>query len=75
MDKPALLEQLARIEKQIAKGDMVIARQKKVILDLEHNGYTVTDAKRFLRQLEDMHAVNVAQRCKIEVELAETILG
>jgi hypothetical protein len=75
MDKPALFEQLAKIEGQIAKGDMVIARQKKVILDLEHNGCTVADAKRFLRQLEDLHAVNIAQRCKIEVELAEATLG
>jgi hypothetical protein len=75
MDKPALLEQLSKLEKQIAKGDVAIARQKKVILDLEHNGYTVADAKRFLRQLEDLHAVNVAQRCKVEVELAEATIG
>ncbi len=75
MDKPALLEQLAKIDRQIARGDLVIARQKKVILELEHNGCTVSDAKRFLRQLEDLHAVKVAERCKIEVELAETALG
>lgn len=33
------------------------------------------DKLALLEQLEDLHAINVAQRCKIEVELAETTLG
>lgn len=33
------------------------------------------DKLALLEQLEDLHAVNVAQRCKIELELAEAALG
>ena len=62
MDRAALEAALAYAEKQVAACDQVIARQRKIIADLELVAADVASERRVLARLEKEQRSNMERR-------------
>jgi len=60
MDRAALEDVLAQIDRQIAEGQEIIAKQRAIVASLEGKG--TRDAKELLKQFESVQAVILADR-------------
>jgi hypothetical protein len=71
MDQEMLKRHLAQAEEHIATGDKNIGRQRDVIAELERDGHDTASARTFLRELEQLQAVLIAERERLLSELSE----
>jgi hypothetical protein len=71
MDREMLKRHLAQGEENIATGDKNIARQRDVIAELERDGHDTASARTFLRELEQLQVVLIAERERLLSELSE----
>ena len=70
MDRAKLLEHLARTEKHIEEVKVRIARQRAVIRALQQSGHDSSTAQEQLGSFEDMALSKMAERERIQRELA-----
>jgi hypothetical protein len=70
MDRAILVERLARTEKHIEEAKFQIARQRAVIRDMQRSGHDLSRAQEQLDSFEDMALSKMAERDRIQRELA-----
>lgn len=71
MDREMLERHLAQAEKHIATGRKNLARQREVIAEIEREGRDTTEARVALNQFEELQAMHIADRDRIQRELAQ----
>jgi arginine repressor len=72
IDRFTLEQHLAQAREHIAIGEKNIARQTEIVADLERDGHDVTAARQLLAQFEELQALHIADRNRLEKELAST---
>jgi hypothetical protein len=70
MDRATLEDHLAMAEQHIAQGEQHIMRQRGIVAELERGGHDSTAARQFLVVLEQTQAVHLADRDRVQKELA-----
>ena len=70
MDRQKILVQLATTSRLIAQGDQHIAEQKQLLSEMERDGHDASILKGALEQFEKLHAQQIADRDRLENELA-----
>jgi hypothetical protein len=71
MDHASILARLSVARRHIRTGDRNIARQRKVVAELERDGHVSLEAKRLLGRFEELQELHIADRDRLEAELAE----
>ena len=71
MDRETLLHHLEQTRRQLDNDEHNIASQKRFIHERLHDGRSTAEAKSFLRTLEDIKAMHIGRRNRLELELAE----
>jgi hypothetical protein len=69
MDDATRRERLMEVERHVTHGNAHIARQKKIIAELERHGQDTDCASVLLRQFEEMQLLHVEHRDRLEQEL------
>lgn len=62
---------LAQAERHVLEGEEHLARQRKVISELERDGHDTTTAVELLREFERSQAAHVEERDRIRAELSK----
>jgi hypothetical protein len=73
MDKTALAQQLTQAEEQVARGELYLRRQRRIVELLEQPGSHAAAgaAKALLEDLETSQNKLIADRDRIQQQLAE----
>jgi PAS domain S-box-containing protein len=71
MDHATILAHLSAARGHVRTGERNIARQRKLVAELEPDSHISPDAKRLLAQFEELQKLHIADRDRLEVELAE----
>jgi hypothetical protein len=66
---------LAQAREHVATGEKNIARQRQIVAQLERDGHNASAARQSLAQFEELQAMHIADRDRIEKELAENREG
>ncbi|MGH8269523.1 MAG: hypothetical protein ACRES1_05625 [Steroidobacteraceae bacterium] len=69
MDRTMIRRHLAQAERHVEEGETHLARQRELVRKLERDGHGSRAARRFLRSLEETHALHVADRDRARTEL------
>jgi hypothetical protein len=64
------LDHLAQARRHVAIGERHIARQRELVIELERDGHDASSAKQLLVQFEELQALHIADRDRLEQELA-----
>ncbi len=75
MNRSALLERLAQACRDIAMGEQTIVRLREIIARLERGGHNSSTAKELLARFEELQKSPIADRDRLEKELAEKLLA
>ena len=67
-----LLEHLEQARRHVAEGERHILRQRELVAEMERDGHGTAEARRLLEQFEEMQTLHVADRDRIENELARS---
>lgn len=71
MNKLTMLEQhLQLAAKHVAEGKQHLADQRELICRLERDGHDATEARRLLKQFEELQAMHTADRDRLLLEKA-----
>jgi hypothetical protein len=70
-DYTAILERLSAARRHVRTSERNIARQRKVVSELERDGHVSLEAKRLLARFEELQELHIADRDRLETELAE----
>jgi hypothetical protein len=62
-------QHLAQAEAHIALGDRNIVHQRELVAELERDGHDTAEAKRLLASFEELQAMHIAERARIQCEL------
>jgi PAS domain S-box-containing protein len=71
MDYTTILEHLSTARRHVWTGERNIARQRRVVAELERDDHFSLEAKRLLAQFEELQKLQIADRDRLEEELAE----
>jgi hypothetical protein len=71
MDRQILLEHLAQAERHIEAGARIVRRQRELIAELQRDGHDAKEARRLLKQFEDVQAMHLTEHDRLIKELAE----
>jgi len=71
MQRSVLEENLAQCERHIALSTEVMARQRELIAERERDGHDATESHNLLRLFEELHALHLTHRDRLQKELAE----
>ena len=72
MNRRALVqEHLELAKRHVEQGRDHVARQAELAAKLQRDGHDAGDAQRLLRQFEDMLALHIADRDRLQAELAD----
>jgi len=72
MDKKSmLLDHLAQARRHIAEGELHVARQRELVAKLERDAHDARQARQTLNQFEELQQLHLADRDRLEKELAE----
>jgi PAS domain S-box-containing protein len=71
MDHAAILKRLSAARRHIRTGERNIARQRKIVAELETGGHVSVDAKRLLAQFEELQELHIADRDRLEMQLVD----
>jgi hypothetical protein len=72
MHRDMLLRHLTEAEKQIEVGARNIAKQRKIVAELDAHGQDIAEAYKMLKNFVQVHATALADRKQIAQELAES---
>ncbi len=70
MDRRSILQRLAQAHQHIALADRLVMRQRDLVERLERAGHDAAEALRMLANLEDLQRLHLADRIRLERELA-----
>jgi DNA-directed RNA polymerase subunit F len=70
-DRATILRHLEQARRLITQGEQYVAHQREIVAQLERDGHDTYEAKRLLDQLQQFHALQVADRDRLENELRE----
>jgi hypothetical protein len=70
MDRQMLLEHLAMANKHVETGERHVRRQRELIAELERDGHDTASARQLLEQFEKLQEMHIADRDRIQRELA-----
>jgi hypothetical protein len=70
-DKSMILDHLELARRHVAEGEEHIVRQRAIVAGLERDGHDTFEAKASLAQFEELYRLHVADRDRLEKELAE----
>jgi hypothetical protein len=73
MSRDMLLRHLAQARRHVADGERHVARQRELVAELERDGHDTTQSRALLNQFEQMLALHIADRDRIEQELAAAL--
>ena len=73
MDRETLMHFLEQTKRRVADNEHNIALQKTFIYERMHDGRPTAEAKTFLRTLEDIQAMHIARRDRLESELGKLL--
>jgi hypothetical protein len=71
MDKSALSDRLTKIEEYLSTGQLLISRQRKLVIDLMRNNADITDSMELIQYLDQIQFEFYAERVRLRKELAE----
>jgi hypothetical protein len=72
MPNDALHMHLARAEEAVLKGELQLARQRKLVGALRRDGHRTTEAITVLERFEESHAQNLLERERLRLRLAQS---
>jgi hypothetical protein len=70
MDRAMIEEHLAQAERHVAVGEHHIALQRERVARLERDGHDFTQASALLTNFEELQAIYIADRDRLEGKLA-----
>ena len=73
MDCETLLHFLEQTTRRVADNEHNIALQKTIIHERMRDGLPTADARTLLRTLEDIQAMHIARRERLELELGKLL--
>jgi len=68
-----LREPLAQAEEHIAQGEAHLSKQRRIIADLEEHGHDTKRARDFLKELEQVQELHLADKERVARELEREI--
>jgi hypothetical protein len=71
-DRAMTLEHLEQARRHVAEGERHIAHEREIIAEKERDGHDTSTSKQLLDQFEQIYAMYVAERDRLEKELVET---
>lgn len=71
MDRGMIVDHLAMAERHVKEGVYLVEKQRVLVQDLTCDGHDTTMASETLAQFEEMQAMHVAHRDRLQRELAE----
>jgi hypothetical protein len=71
-DRAMTLEHLEQARRRVAEGQRHIALQREIVAEKERDGHDTSTSKQLLDQFEQIYAMHVAERDRLEEELVET---
>jgi hypothetical protein len=71
-DRAMTLEHLEQARRRVAEGQRHIALQREIVAEKERDGHDTSTSKQLLDQFEQIYAMYVAERDRLEEELVET---
>jgi hypothetical protein len=73
IERDKILSQLARVMNQVAESGETVARNRKVVAELERDGQDVSLATKMLKYLEHVQSINLTEQRRLEKMLSEKI--
>ena len=70
LPRPVLEEHLRQARKHVADGERHLTRQREIVADYERLGLDVAEAEWLLLQFEELQVMYVADRDRLEKQLA-----
>ena len=71
IDRQRLFKHLSLVKKHIARGEKSLARQRRVVAELQRDGHDATMARNLLSTFERLQAGNIAEGDALARQLAE----
>jgi hypothetical protein len=71
MDRSTIFDLLALALRRVAEGERLIAQQHEIIASLERDGLDASEVKSVLLQIEELQGMLVADRDRLQKDLAE----
>lgn len=71
MDHGVLTDHLRQAEEHVALGERHIARQREIVAELEADGHDVTEPRRLLALFEEVQALHVQGRDRLQELVAQ----
>jgi hypothetical protein len=68
-------EHLSLAERHVSEGAAHVERQRELVKQLQHDGHDTDEALRLLGHLEELLAMYIQNRDRIQTELAEAERG
>ena len=70
IDGDTLKRRLAQAEARVAQGYRFLARQREIVRELQSSGHDTRQARAWLNQFEELHAIYVTDRNRLIRQLA-----
>jgi hypothetical protein len=70
MDRAATLELLEMVRRHLATGERLVARQHEIVAELERGDHDSSYAKAVLASFKETQKLHIADRDRLEKELA-----
>jgi hypothetical protein len=70
MDRAVLEQRLTQAERHVAEGEDIVARQREIVAELAKDHHDVRFAQELLTLFETTQALHIADRDRIQAELA-----
>lgn len=71
MDREMIESHLAQARRHVAEGEQHVSRQRELLAELARDGHDTTEAVKLLANFEDLQRMHIADRHRLERELAE----
>jgi hypothetical protein len=75
MDRAIVERHLAMAERHVSQGERNVARQREIVEEFERDGHDAGLAHRLLRQFEIVQTTRIADRDRLQAELAALMLN
>jgi hypothetical protein len=69
MQRAMLVRHLEMARRHVAEGERHVARQRELVAELERDGHDTAQSRDLLKQFEELLALHVSDRDRIEQEL------
>jgi hypothetical protein len=70
-DRAMIMEHLEQARRRVAEGERHIALQPEIVAEMERDGHDTSMSRQLLDQFEQICALYVAERARLEKELDE----